>query len=705
MNDFLSKLNKQQKEAVDYKLGSSLILAGAGSGKTLVLTSKIIWFLNNNIMQNHEFMAVTFTNKAAKEIITRITSQVMINPRHFWIGTFHGLCNRFLTTHFNEANLTRNFQIIDTLDQLSLVKKITKELNINSEQFQPRNILYFINNAKEQGLRPDDIEINDNYSEVCNKVYKNYKLRCDESNLVDFGELILRTYETLKQNKILREHYIQRFKYLFVDEFQDTNLLQYKLLKTLSGSDTKLFAVGDDDQSIYSFRGARVSNMQDVIKDYDIKNIIRLEQNYRSYNNILKAANLIISNNPSRIGKNLWSDAGDGDKIKIFRATDDFSEASFIAKSINNLIKNGEKLRDIAILYRNNAQSRILEHVFFQNSIKYRVYGGVRFFERLEVKNVLAYLRLINDKTDNHSFERIINFPPRGIGNKTLLKIKQYSSENGLNYFDSLQKIPSSGKLKNFINDFMNTIESIKSELATLNLEELINETIIRFKIDEYYNNQVDGLARGENLKELVNAGGYFDNENTDETENTLLEFLTQAALESGESNNDFEAVQLMTVHSAKGLEFNSVFVSGLEEGLFPHENSIYSEYDLEEERRLMYVAVTRAKHNLYLSFAEIRKIYGQTKYSIVSRFIDEIGEDLVEYVNKKNSYNFINTSASIDLGNGISVGCTVLHKKFGEGIVIKIEGNKSDLRYQINFIENGIKWLAADLAKLEKIN
>ena len=303
MNNLFSKLNKQQKEAVDYKLGSSLILAGAGSGKTLVLTSKIIWFLNNNIMQNHEFMAVTFTNKAAKEIITRITSQVMINPRHFWIGTFHGLCNRFLTTHFNEANLTRNFQIIDTLDQLSLVKKIIKELNINSEQFQPRNILYFINNAKEQGLRPDDIDVNDNYSEVCNKVYKNYKLRCDESNLVDFGELILRTYETLKQNKILQKHYIQRFKYLFVDEFQDTNLLQYKLLKTLSGSDTKLFAVGDDDQSIYSFRGARVSNMQDVIKDYDIKNIIRLEQNYRSYNNILKAANLIISNNPLELEK------------------------------------------------------------------------------------------------------------------------------------------------------------------------------------------------------------------------------------------------------------------------------------------------------------------------------------------------------------------------------------------------------------------
>ena len=708
---FLKNLNEEQIKAITLKNESALVLAGAGSGKTKVLTSRIAWLIHNQITNPTGLIAVTFTNKAAKEMLMRVTNQLPIHTRGMWVGTFHGLCNRMLRIHHKEVNLPEGFQILDSSDQLSAIKRLMKIMNVDTDTFPAKEIQYFINSNKDEGIRSKYAKTYDAHTKKINEIYSEYEKQCLREGVVDFPELLLSCFELLEKNSSLRKHYQERFKHILIDEFQDTSLLQYKWLKLLAGKNNYIFAVGDDDQSIYAFRGARVGNMQDLEKDFKIKKIIKLEQNYRSTNNILNAANSIIEKNTIRLGKNLWAASGDGDLIQQYVGLSDSDEANFILDEIKMLHREGIDYKKIAILYRSNAQSRILEHTIVSNNIPYRVYGGLRFFERAEIKNALAYLRLISNKSDDNAFLRIVNFPTRGIGARAIEQLQDIAKKNNYSLWEAAKEIESQNeKIKKGVPFFVNLIKSIEDEIQGYSIAESIETLVIRSGLKDHYLKDKDGIDRVSNLEELVSAAVTFID--TTEIENealNLVEFLNYTSLESGElqASATDDALQLMTIHSSKGLEFDVVFITGLEDGLCPHEQSL-TEDGLEEERRLMYVAVTRAKNKLYLTLAQSRMLHGQTRYNIPSRFLDEIPDQLLKRLNSIDKQNIISspikTAPYSESKHKIKIGSTVTHPKFGQGIVTGYEGNENDLRIQIRFSEHGVKWLAMEFAKLTTI-
>lgn len=745
-------LNEQQLNAVTLKHGHALVLAGAGSGKTRVLTTRMAWLIQTTSVSPFSLMAVTFTNKAAKEMLSRLSAMLPINTRGMWIGTFHGLCNRFLRAHHQVAKLPQLFQILDSADQLSAIKRMLKANGVDNEKYPPRNVQRLINNAKEQGLRPADMDVSDVNSRNLANLYQQYQDQCEKEGVVDFGELLLRAYEVLLREDDLREHYQRRFQHILVDEFQDTNVLQYKWLQLLVGKNTSLFAVGDDDQSIYAFRGANVGNMADFEKKYANGNVIRLEQNYRSQSNILDAANGLIAHNTNRLGKNLWTGSGAGEPIKVTEQASDHMEASWLIDEVKALIRDGYEASQIAILYRSNAQSRAIEHLLFSSSIPYRVYGGQRFFERQEVKHVLAYLRLINNINDDTAWMRVVNFPTRGIGARTL---EQLSDAAGM-YSTSLAQAIAyvSGKGGTNLLKFTHLIQELAAAAATLDLPELISHVVFHSGIESHYKQEREGQERLDNLQELVNAAAAFVGEegfagmisnkipedslagsgdqpdDINDLLSPLAAFLSHASLESGDNQaqSGEQAVQLMTVHAAKGLEFDVVFITGLEEGLFPHENSLLEADGLEEERRLMYVAITRARKRLYLTLAQSRMLHGKTRYALRSRFLDEIPTENLKWltpkVNKTDEQPWRGafrrgmggwdanasmapkspraSTSRVTVGEqSFYIGQSVNHKRFGDGTIIHISGSGLDAQARIEFKDAGTKTLALGIAKL----
>ncbi|MEW5781972.1 MAG: UvrD-helicase domain-containing protein [Pseudomonadota bacterium] len=712
--NLLEGLNPPQLAAVTLPPQHALILAGAGSGKTRVLTTRIAWLISTGQVSPQGVLAVTFTNKAAKEMLARLSAMLPMNLRGMWIGTFHGLCNRMLRVHYRDAHLPQLFQILDAADQLAAVKRLLKSLNVDDEEYPPRELVWFINAQKEAGLRPAAVEARDDWTRKRVELYAAYEEQCQKEGVVDFAELLLRSYELLERNEPIRRHYQERFRHILVDEFQDTNRLQYRWLKRLAGGGGALFCVGDDDQSIYAFRGAEVGNMRDFEREFQVKNLIRLEQNYRSHGNILDAANAIIKNNPTRLGKNLWTEAGAGEPIRVFEAYSENEEARFIVEEVKALTHEGHARREIALLYRSNAQSRALEHALFNAGIPYRVYGGLRFFERAEIKHALAYLRLIANADDDTAFSRVVNFPTRGIGARTLEQLADAAKARGTSLHAAIPHVAGAGGAK--LAAFAELIRKLR-EAAALPLPELVEHVLDRSGLREHYRNEKEGQERLANLDELVNAAAAFISEEgtagaEGELSADLTAFLAHAALEAGEhqAGEGEDALQLMTVHSAKGLEFDVVFICGLEEGLFPHENSLVEEKGLEEERRLMYVAVTRARRRLYLTHAQMRLLHGKTRYNLPSRFIDEIPAGLLKFLNARQGKamfgavppapSFARSRPDMDL----RIGQTVMHAKFGLGVIINAEGAGQDARVQVNFGNAGMKWLALSVAKLEAL-
>ena len=689
----------------------ALILAGAGSGKTRVLTTRIAWLVKGGRASPSGVLAVTFTNKAAREMLTRLTSMLPVNPRGMWMGTFHGLCNRMLRAHHRDAGLPQTFQILDTQDQFAATKRLLKGMNVDEDRFPPREVQWFINARKEEGVRAGNVPLTDENVRRFVELYAAYDEQCQREGVVDFPELLLRSFELLKNNEILREHYAQRFRYVLIDEFQDTNRLQYKWLKLFSSSQTVFFSVGDDDQSIYTFRGANVGNMADFERDFKVAKVIRLEQNYRSHGNILDAANALIANNRNRLGKNLWTSAGAGEPLRVFEGESDNDEARWLVEEVQALAREGARLSQVAVLYRSNAQSRILEHALFSQAIPYRVYGGLRFFERAEVKHALAYLRLLALPEDDNAFLRVVNFPPRGIGARTVEQLQDAARKKGLPLLSSVEE----GKAM----VFRKLIEDLKKETQGLKLPEAVEHVVARSGLVEHYKAEREGADRLENLSELVNAAAAFTEEERQtepgEAMDPLTAFLTHAALEAGEhqAGEGAEALQLMTVHSAKGLEFDAVFLTGLEEGLFPHEQSVTERDGIEEERRLAYVAITRARQRLYLSHAQTRMLHGQTRYNIPSRFLEEIPEGLMKWLTprfkqkaivpdfSRSKDSFVMKKTRED-GIGFRIGQNVTHPKFGAGVIVDAEGSGTDARVQVNFGGHGVKWLAVAVAKLQ---
>src|SRR5450759_1189228 len=623
---FLSGLNEQQLEAVTLppRLGSgqapqpALILAGAGSGKTRVLTTRIAWLIQTGQASPAGLLAVTFTNKAAKEMLARIAAMLPINTRGMWVGTFHGLCNRMLRAHYREAGLPQLFQILDSQDQLALIKRLMKAANVDDEKYPPRQVAWYINSHKDEGKRAVDADDYDSFSRRMKELYAAYEGQCQREGVVDFAELLLRCHELLSKNEILRDHYRGRFRHILVDEFQDTNRLQYQWLRLLAGRDNAICAVRDDDQSIYAFRGASAANMQDLQKDFAVEKVIKLEQNYRSHGHILDAANALIEHNRRRLGKNLWTSASKGEPLRVYEAATDIDEAGFIVEEVKALHSEGVRLSEIALLYRSNAQSRVLEHALFNAGIAYRVYGGLRFFERQEIKHALAYLRLAGHPDDDGAFSRGVNFPSRGIGARTSEQLQEGATKGGVSLMQAARSNVLAGRAAGAVGTFINIVEGLKASSATLTLPELIEEMIEKSGLKAYYQAEREGADRLENLAELTNAATVFEQEYEGE-DTTLTGFLTHASLESGEHEAGVgdDCLQLMTAHSAKGLEFRAVFISGLEEGLFPHENSLNELDGTEEERRLMYVAITRARERLYLSYAGMRMLHGQPRYGV----------------------------------------------------------------------------------------
>ena len=716
----LDNLNPEQLEAVTMPHTSALILAGAGSGKTRVLTTRIAWLLATGQATPLSVLAVTFTNKAAKEMLTRLSALTPISTRGMWVGTFHGLCNRMLRAHYRDAELPQLFQIMDTQDQLALIKRLYKAHNIDDERFPSRQLQSLINAAKEDGLRPNQVEAHDEFTRRQVEHYSLYQQACEREGVVDFPELLLRNYELLTKHDGLREHYRHRFSHILVDEFQDTNVLQYKWLRLLTGPDTAMFAVGDDDQSIYAFRGANVANMQHLERDFGTPDkpvkLIKLEQNYRSHGHILDAANALIKHNQGRLGKNLWTSDARGEPVRAFVAPTDVDEAAFIVEIVKGLVDEGVSPAEIAVLYRSNAQSRVVEHALFNAGMPYRVYGGMRFFERAEVKHALAYLRLVAAASDDGAFLRVVNFPPRGVGARTLEALQERARTTGVSLWQAACSAPAGGKSGASVVAFVKMIESVRTATHGLSLPETIEQVIHASGLLTHYAAEKDGQERIENLQELVSAANSFVREAeravSEEGLDPLTAFLSHAALEAGETQaaEGRPALQLMTVHSAKGLEFHTVFVTGLEEGLFPHENSM-SEYDgLEEERRLAYVAVTRARRRLYLTHAQSRMLHGQLRYNVASRFLDELPAGAVQWLSPKagrNAREFNSGTVAVARDQthaqpGWRIGQSVKHTRFGLGIIIDAEGRGSDARVQVNFREAGVKWLALEYAKLQ---
>jgi len=726
-SSLLSGLNPPQLQAVTLPLQSALVLAGAGSGKTRVLTTRIAYLISTGAVSPHGILAVTFTNKAAKEMVTRLSAMLPINMRGLWIGTFHGLCNRLLRAHYREANLPQTFQILDSGDQLAAIKRVMKQLNVDDEKYPPREIQNFISGSKEQGLRANEVEAYDPYTRRKVEVYAEYDAQCQKEGVVDFSELLLRCYELLSRNQSLREHYQERFKHILVDEFQDTNPLQYQWLKLLAGGHNSLFAVGDDDQSIYAFRGADVGNMQELLRDFHVEAVIKLEQNYRSHGNILDAANALISNNRNRMGKNLWTAEHGGEPLRVYEAPNDVEEANFIISEIKQLHSDGVRLAEMALLYRSNAQSRVLEHALVSAGLSYRVYGGLRFFERQEIKHAMAYLRLMENADDDNALLRIINYPTRGIGARSIEQLQDAARQNNTTLFDAAAR--AGGKVAAFVG----LIEALRSATVDLPLPEIIEHVLHHSGLIAHYQSETgakrrEAQERLENLNELVTAATLFVHENE---EDNLTAFLSHASLEAGEhqAGDQDDALHLMTVHSAKGLEFHTVFITGLEEGLFPHQNSQNVDGGLDEERRLMYVALTRARRRLYLSFAQSRMLHGKVSYGMASSFLRELPEALLRWLSprvlpRSNPFTAFGYSAPFSpslypaqgdksgiggrerAGEGKSgspwrIGQRVFHQKFGEGTIMGVEGAGADARVQVNFKHAGSKWLALAYAKL----
>jgi len=725
----LAGLNNKQLEAVTLPQQSALILAGAGSGKTRVLTARIAWLIQTEQVSPTGLLAVTFTNKAAKEMLTRITASLPINTRGMWVGTFHGLCNRLLRAHHREAGLPASFQILDIADQLSMIKRLMKLMNVDDEKFPPKQVQNYINGCKDEGLRAHAVDAYDPHSQKLREIFEEYDKQCQRDGVADFAELLLRCYELLERDTNIRQHYQSRFRYILVDEFQDTNRLQYQWLKLLAGKDNCMFAVGDDDQSIYGFRGARVGNMRDFETDFNVQSVVKLEENYRSHSNILDAANAIISHNKNRLGKNLWTSAGAGEPVRVYQAYNDNDEAQFIVDEIKMLHAEGTELGEMAMLYRSNAQSRVLEHALFSANLPYRVYGGLRFFERAEIKHALAYMRLIANANDDTALLRVINFPARGIGARSLEQLQEAARTQNCSLWQAAINKVGNGKIGGKgIDGFVALIRQMVDEAYGISLAELAELATTLSGLKAHYQNEKEGEDRIANLEELVTAAVAFTNQdfgnhsNADgETEQDLLtQFLSHASLEAGEHQADVgrEALQLMTVHASKGLEFKVVFISGLEEGLCPHEQSTYEANGLEEERRLMYVAVTRARQRLYLSHAQSRMLHGQVRYGIPSRFLDEIPDELLKHLNSKpvaksgygRDYNELpavmskQQSSTQKSAMPWKVGQQVAHNKFGNGVVVSYEGNANDMRVQVNFGREGLKWLALEFAKLTAI-
>lgn len=728
----LSSLNPTQLEAVTLPHQSILILAGAGSGKTRVLTTRMGWLIQTGQASPASILAVTFTNKAAKEMTTRLSSLIPINTRHMWVGTFHGLCNRFLRAHYRDANLPSTFQILDTQDQLSAIKRLLKSMNIDTERYPPKQVQYFINGSKEEGLRAHDIEASDPFQRRMQEIFAAYEAQCQREGVVDFPELLLRSYEVLSNNEALRTHYQNRFSHILVDEFQDTNALQYAWLKLLTGKNTAVMAVGDDDQSIYAFRGARVENMRLFEQEFAQGNVIKLEQNYRSYGHILGAANALIRGNSNRLGKELWTDRGHGEAVRVYEAESDFTESAFVVDEILAQIANGVTRSEIAVLYRANAQSRLIEHALFNAGIPYRVYGGLRFFERAEIKHALAYLRLIDNPHDDTSFSRVVNFPARGIGSRTLEQLQDLARAHQCSLFSAVSSMSGTAGAK--LGAFNRMIDGMRFDTQHLSLPELVDHVIVHSGLIAHYKADKEGADRVDNLNELVTAAAAFtqiEGYATDVTASSANEdasiltplagFLSHAALEAGDNQAQAgqDAVQLMTVHAAKGLEFHSVFILGLEEGLFPHENSLSDSDGVEEERRLMYVAITRARNKLYMSLARNRMLHGKTRYGIQSRFLDELPEEHLKWLTPRVSQYSAWEQTAIERENsapsfgsykakgnttlGYRMGQSVRHAKFGDGVIVKLEGSGEDSRAYINFGTGvGIKCLALNIAKLE---
>ncbi len=719
----LSGLNPEQRAAVELPAQSALILAGAGSGKTRVLTTRIAHLISTGQASPHGILAVTFTNKAAKEMVTRLAAMLPINTRGMWIGTFHGLCNRMLRAHHREANLPQTFQILDSGDQLSAIKRVMKELNVDDEKYPPREMQWFISGNKEQGLRAHEVEAYDPYTKRKVEVFAAYDAQCQREGVVDFSELLLRCYELLSRNAQLREHYQERFRHILVDEFQDTNPLQYRWLKLLAGKDNALFAVGDDDQSIYAFRGANVGNMQELLRDFHVESVIKLEQNYRSHGNILDAANALIQHNRNRLGKNLWTAESGGEKLRVYEAPTDVDEANFIVEEIRQLKREGVNLDEMALLYRSNAQSRVLEHALVSAGLSYRVYGGLRFFERQEIKHALAYLRLMENTDDDNALLRIVNFPTRGIGARSIEQLQESAKQFNTTLWDAAAR--AGGKVAAFVA----LIESLRSATKDLPLPEIIEHVLEHSGLVAHYeadrttaSKKREAEERLENLNELLNAATLFVHEAEDDS---LTAFLTHASLEAGEhqAGDSEDALHLMTVHAAKGLEFHTVFITGLEEGLFPHQNSIDSDGGLDEERRLMYVAITRARRRLYLTFAQSRMLHGQVHYGMASSFLRELPEELLQWLTPRFAprRSFTADRAETEsyvaaFGGGAAqpappppgslwkMGQRVFHQKFGEGTITGIEGSGADARVQVNFKHAGSKWLALEYAKLTAV-
>ncbi len=800
----LAGLNAEQKAAVTLPPEHALILAGAGSGKTRVLTTRIAWLLQTGQVSPGGVLAVTFTNKAAKEMLTRLTAMLPLNVRGMWIGTFHGLCNRLLRAHHKLAGLPPAFQILDTQDQLSAIKRLCKQHQVDEERFPPRQLQWFIAGCKEDGLRPPDVPARDAEARRKVEIYQLYEEQCQREGVVDFGELMLRSYELLQGNDPVREHYRRRFRHLLIDEFQDTNRLQYAWIKLIAGLPAEggggaILAVGDDDQSIYAFRGARVGNMADFVREFHVQHQIKLEQNYRSHSNILDAANALISHNQGRLGKNLRTDAGAGEPVRVLEAPTDFAEAEWVVDELCQLVKSEDcERREIAVLYRSNAQSRVLETKLFNAGVPYRVYGGLRFFERAEVKHALAYLRLLENPHDDTSFLRVVNFPPRGIGARTLESLQDSARGLGTSLHDAVSAVP--GKAGANLAAFVARLDVLREQTAGHTLREIIEQMLEASGLVEHYRGEREGQDRVENLQELVNAAESFVTQegfgrdavalpmdeqgrvltqspasqgidpdapkvdaplpltptlspegrggqkpplplagegrgegaavdaDTGETLSPLAAFLTHAALEAGDNQAQAgqDTVQLMTVHASKGLEFDAVFITGLVEGLFPHENAVGDKGGLEEERRLMYVAITRARKRLYLSHAQTRLLHGQTRYNLRSRFLDELPEAVLKWLTPQRGgfasiapqsiaaradwagasdpFGFNRRLADpvpSSIGAAIRAGQQVFHNKFGEGRVLAVEGTGDEARAQVNFPRHGIKWLALAIAKL----
>ncbi|RJQ46722.1 MAG: DNA helicase II [Gammaproteobacteria bacterium] len=716
----LDNLNDAQRAAVTAPPGSLLVLAGAGSGKTRVLTQRIAWLIHTGQASPYGVLAVTFTNKAASEMRGRIEELLQTPARGLWVGTFHGLAHRLLRAHWREAKLPETFQILDSDDQHRIIRRVLKALDLDEERWPPRQIQGFINARKDEGQRPRHLEDRDDpYLRQMLRVYRAYEETCERGGLVDFAELLLRAYELWRDDPAVLAHYQQRFRHILVDEFQDTNAIQYAWLRLLAGSDNKLFAVGDDDQSIYGWRGARIENIQRFTRDYPGAQTFRLEQNYRSTATILSAANALIAHNSGRLGKNLWTSGSRGDPIRVYNAFNDLEEARFVVERIAQWLAHGGRRSEAAVLYRSNAQSRVLEAALLQAGIPYRVYGGLRFFERAEIKDALAYLRLIANTGDDASFERVVNLPTRGVGDTTLETVRGLAKQRGSTLWNAAQAAIAenalSARAANALGGFLKLIETLTKELHSLPLFEQVEQMLQLSGLLEHYR-QGKGekdQARVENLDELLNAAREFESEE-DEGLTPLAAFLAHAALEAGEGQGGAweDCVQLMTLHSAKGLEFPLVFLCGLEEGLFPHERSIADDSRLEEERRLCYVGITRAKRELYLTYAEVRRLHGSESYRLPSRFISEIPAELVNEIRPRlavtparpaQAQSARSRPAADEIPNTrLRIGQQVLHTKFGEGVILNYEGAGEQARVQVNFGRAGEKWLMLAYANLQ---